>query len=110
MPGCQTITAYGESELQVVGRALLQVRHGDLRCRFDCKLGGSARHLTTAGMQSLSRYEDSSISEQQSLEDVKVYTVGDRESLVTKEQLVKKYPSVFTDGVGLLEGENQHSL
>ena len=27
------------------------------------------------------------------------------ESPVTKEQLVKKYPSVFTDGVGLLEGE-----
>lgn len=56
-------------------------------------------------MQSLSWYEDSSISKQRSLEDVKVYTVGDGESLVTKEQLVKKYPSVFTDGVGLLQGE-----
>ena len=38
-------------------------------------------------------------------EDGNVYAVGDAESPVTKEQLVKKYPSVFADGVGLLEGE-----
>ena len=38
-------------------------------------------------------------------EDANVYAVGDGESPVMKEQLVRKYPSVFADGVGLLEGE-----
>ena len=37
--------------------------------------------------------------------EAKVYTVGDRDSPVTKVQLVKQYPTVFSDGVGLLEGE-----
>ena len=35
-----------------------------------------------------------------------VYTVEDEGTPVTKEQLVQKYPSVFSDEVGLLEGDS----
>ena len=37
-PVRQTISAYGGSQLQVVGRTLLRVRRGDTTCRLDCKL------------------------------------------------------------------------
>lgn len=34
-----------------------------------------------------------------------MYTVGEGESPISKEQLIKKHPAVFTEGVGRLEGE-----
>ena len=37
-PVSQRITAYGGSELRVVGRVLLRVRRGDFKCLLDCKI------------------------------------------------------------------------
>ncbi len=34
----QRITAYGGSELHVVGRVLLRVQRGDFKCCLNCKL------------------------------------------------------------------------
>ena len=40
------------------------------------------------------------------IKNAEVYTVGDETSFpITKEQLVRRYPSVFAEEVGLLEGE-----
>ena len=58
------------------------------------QVSGSARHPTTAGTQSLSRYDNDCLNKPNT-EDANVCAVGDRESPVMKEQLVKKYPSVF---------------
>ena len=37
-PVQKKITAYGGTEIPVVGRALLKVQRGDVKCRLDCKL------------------------------------------------------------------------
>ena len=37
-PVQEKITAYGGTEIPVVGRTLLKVQRGDIKCRLDCKL------------------------------------------------------------------------
>ena len=37
-PGSQRITAYGGSEIKVIGQVRLRVSRGDLKCRLDYKL------------------------------------------------------------------------
>ena len=110
MPGRQTITAYGGSELQVVGRALLRVRRGHLRCRLDCKLVDKQGIRPLLGRKAclgmkIVAYLNNDQLNKPNTEDANMYAVGDGESQVTKEQLIRKYPHVFADGVDLLEGE-----
>ena len=109
-PARHTIRAYGGSKLKVVGRALIRVRRGDFRCWLDCKLVDQQGirpilgRKASLGMEIVA-YLDNDDLNKPDTKEAKVYTVGDRDSPVTKEQLVKQYPTVFSDGVGLLEGE-----
>lgn len=80
------------------------------RCRLDCKLVDQPGIRPLLGCKAccgmnIVPYLNNDHLNKPNAEDAKVYTVGDRESLVMKEQLVKKYQRVFTDGVSLLEGE-----
>ena len=110
-PVRQKITAYGGSELRVVGRVLLRVRRGDFKCRLDCKLVGQQGIRPLLGRKAcigmkIVAYLDNDQLNKPSTKNAEVYAVGDDESSqVTKEQLIQKYPSVFANEVGLLEGE-----
>jgi len=110
-PVSQRIIAYGGSELRVVGRVLLRVRRGDFKCLLDCKIVDQQGirpllgHKACLGMR-IGTYLDNDQLHKPSTKNAEVYVVGDRNcSPITKEQLIQKYPSVFADRVGLLEGE-----
>ena len=110
-PSSQKITAYGGSELRVVGKVLLRVRRGDVQCRLDCKLVDQQGIRPLLGRKAclgmkIVAYLDNDQINKPTAQNAEVYAVNNQNSsLLTKEQLIKKYPSVFSDGVGLLEGE-----
>ena len=107
----QRITAYGGAEIQVIGRVLLRVRRGDFKCRLDCRLVDQHGTRPLLGRKAclgmrIVTYLDNDQLNKPSVKNAEVYTVGRETSFpITKEQLVKKYPCVFTEEVGLLEGE-----
>ena len=110
-PVSQKITAYGGSELRVVGKVLLRVRRGEVQCRLDCKLVDQQGIRPLLGRKAclgmnIMAYLDNDQLNKPTVQNAEVYAVHDQNSSsLAKEQLIKKYPGVFSDGVGLLEGE-----
>ena len=90
---------------------LLRVRRGDVQCRLDCKLVDQQGIRPLLGRKaclgmSIVAYLDNDQLNKPTVQNAEVYAVHDQNSSsLAKEQLIKKYPSVFSDGVGLLEGE-----
>ena len=62
MPASQKITAYGGSEIPVIGKTLLRVWRGDLKCQLDCKVVDKSNIRPLLGRKAcLGIYEDCSI-------------------------------------------------
>ena len=107
----QRITAYGGSELRVIGRVVLRVRHGDSKCRLDCSIANQQGIRPLLGRKAclgmeIVAYLDNDQLNKPSTKGAEVYAVGDNKGVpISKEQFIQKYPSVFADEVGLLEGE-----
>ena len=108
VPTNTQIRAYGGATLPVVGSALLRVSRGKIRCRLDCKLVDreDVRPLlgrkACLGMKILSYLDNDQLS-QPSTGESTVYKVDNATPVATR-QLIKSYPKVFSDGVGLLQG------
>ena len=108
-PAKTPITAYGGTTLPVVGKVLIRVWRGDFRCQLDCKLVDSTNirpllvRKACLGMKIVS-YLDNDELNKPDTSDTAVYIL-DGPSPVSKEQLIKKHPKVFSEGVGQLEGE-----
>ena len=105
-----SITAYGGTTLPVVGTALVRVWRGNFRCKLLCKLVESSciRPLlgrkACVGMNIVSYLDNDAINlPAPATTKHTVYTVGTTPEPV--ETLKKRYPTVFTDGVGCLEGK-----
>ena len=87
---------------------LLRVRRGDSKCRLDCIIVDQQGirplldHKACLGMKIVA-YLDNDQLNKPSTKGAEVYAVGDNKG--AKEQFIQKYPSVFADEVGLLEGE-----
>ena len=112
LPANQKITTYGGSEIPVVGKVLLRVWRGDFRCRLDCKIVDKKNIRPLLGRKAclgmkVVTYLDNDQLNRPFTGNSKVYMVSDRESPMTKEQLIAKYPNVFSEGVGELKG-NYH--
>lgn len=107
-PAKSTITAYGGTKLPVVGTVLLPVRRGDLQCRLDCKLVDHDGIRPLLGRKAclglkIVAYLDNDKLNKPNTGDSSVYTL-DTTDPASAEQFIKKYPNVFSDEVGLLEG------
>ena len=95
--------------LPVVGTVLLRVRRGDFRCRLDCKLADriDIRPLlgrkACLGMRIMS-YLDNDKLNKPDTRGATIYSVGESGPLST-QQLIQQNPTIFSDGVGLLEGQ-----
>ena len=105
---CRSHTiAHGGTTIPVVGTVLLRVQLGNLRCRLYCKLvhRTGLRPLlgrkACLGMQIVS-YLDNDQLHKPNTGDATVYTL-EMAAPLSPEQLCKKYPMVFSGGVGLLE-------
>ncbi len=107
-PTKSRITAYGGTTLPVVGTVLLRVRRGDLKCRLDCKLVDCSDvrpllgRIACLGLKIVA-YLDNDQLNKPNTGDSTVYTLEGTGPIST-EQFINKYPKVFSDGVGLLEG------
>ena len=107
-PSQTHITAYGGTTLPVVGTVLLRVWRGDFHCRLDWKLVdrldirpllGRKAYL---GMRIVSYIDNDQLNRPQT-GDAAAYAVEGPVPLST-EQLIKKFPDVFSGGISLLEG------
>lgn len=89
---------------------LLRVRRGDVRCCLDCKLVDQQGIRPLLGRKAclgmkIVAYLDNDQLNKPTVQNAEVYAVKDQNSSsLTKEELITKYPGVFSDGVGLLEG------
>ena len=94
----------------MVGRITLRVHRGKAKYLIDCKLvkGNQIRPLlgrkACVGMNIVS-YLDNDAMNKPDTGEAHVYAVSSSKQPVTKDELIRQYPQVFSDGVGCLEGE-----
>ena len=110
MPDRQKITAYGGAEIPVIGKVLLRVWRGDFRCRLDCKIVDKSNIRPLLGRKAclgmkIIAYLDNDKLNKPITGSSEVCALNSGKSPLTKEQLIQKYPQVFSEGVGRLESE-----
>ena len=103
------ITAYGGNTLPVIGTLLLQVWRINYRCHLDCKLVDRSDIRPFLGRKAcigmkIVTYLDNDNLNKPNTANAPVYAL-EAPGPMTKQQLAKKYPNVFGQGVGLLEGK-----
>ena len=91
----------------MIGKVLLRVWRGDFRCRLDCKIVDKSNIRPLLGRKAclgmkIIAYLDNNKPITGSSE---VCALNSGKSPLTKEQLIQKYPQVFSEGVGRLESE-----
>ena len=106
----QRITAYGGNTIPVIGQTLLRVWRGNFRCRLDCRIVDAPNTRPLLGRKAcigmnIVTYLDNDQLNKPNTGDSEVYALIEKDGPLTKEQLFKKYPRVFSDGVGCLDGE-----
>ena len=108
-PCKHTITAYGGTSIPVVGKAIIRVWRGDNSCRLDCKIVDVSNIRPLLGRKAcltmkIVSYLDNDMMNKPNTDGSEVYTLSSSGPL-TKDKLINKYPKVFGEGVGCLEGE-----
>ena len=104
------LSAYGGANLNVVGKVKLRVWRDDFRCKLDCKIVDNKGIRPLLGRKvcigmNIIKYMDNDEIRKPLTGSTNVYVVGDRET-VTKETLLQKFPDVFSEEVGMMEGEH----
>ena len=107
-PSRTQVTAYGGNNLPVVGTVLLKVQQSGLRCRLDCKSIDHSGIRPLLGRKAclgikIITYLDNDHLTQPATGNATVCEL-EPPKLVSIEQFISKYASVFVSGVGLLDG------
>ena len=108
-PVKSAISAYGGSQLPVVGRVLLRVWRDNAKCLLDCKLVENEDIRPILGRKAcigmnIIKYTDNDAINKSAKDGSAVFTVNNNESL-SKENILQRYPKVFSETVGQLEGK-----
>ncbi|XP_020616010.1 uncharacterized protein LOC110054021 [Orbicella faveolata] len=115
-PLSTAIISYGGTSIPILGRVRLRVWYGDFRCFLDCNLVDSKKVRPILGRRAclgmeIIKYLDNNQLNHPQTSDGDVYAHdAQTESLLSADQLVKKFPRVFGDGVGKLPGEYHMEL
>ena len=122
-PVSTAIISYGGTSLPILGRVRLRVWRGDFRCLLDCNLVDSKRVRPVLGRKAclgmkIIKYLDNDQLNHPQTSDGYVYAqdapnvpvLSAAEPVLSADQLVKKFPRVFGDGVGKLPGEYHMEL
>ena len=110
-PSNSTISAYGGSQLPVVGKVTLRVWRDGFKCLLDCKLVDHKDIRPIVGRKacigmSIVQYTDNDAINKPTTGNAAVYSVTDNPNEnLSKESLLKHFPEVFAEEVGQLEGE-----
>ena len=102
------ITAYGGTTLPVVGQAVIEVERNNHSYDLECKLVDSTniRPLLGRGAclnMNVVTYLDNDELSKPDTQDAEVFVIED--TTLSLQQLVRKFPRVFKQGVGRLAGE-----
>ena len=109
------IVAYGGSKIPVVGEVQIRVSRGDNQFLLDCKLVDSTEIRPLLGRKAcigmkIIKYIDNDKIHKPSTGSFPVYIVDgisgetSRHSPLSKDDLLRRYPKVFRDNVGKMEG------
>ena len=107
---CQSkITAYGGTTIPVVGSTLLRVWRGETSCRLDCKIVSHSNVRPLLGRKAclhmkIVSYLDNDMLHKPETDGSEVFTLTTSRPW-TIDTLLSKYPNVFGEGIGCLEGE-----
>lgn len=109
-PVTSSIVAYGGGKLAVVGHVTIQVSRRDIHCKLECKLVDSDQIRPILGRKAcigmkLIEYHDNDELNQPETQASPVYSVSKDDTQINRESLIKRFPKVFGDGVGCMEGE-----
>ena len=110
VPSKSSIVAYGNTHMAVRGRVRLHVSRGERDCHIVCNVvdGKTLRPIlgrhACIGMQ-LVQILDSDARYKPDLKSSSVNELEAEAQTLNKQQLVSRFPQVFSKGVGRLEGE-----
>ena len=108
-PGVSQITAYGGTTLPVTGRVLMEVERGTHQYKLDCKLVNCTNIRPLLGRKAcldmkIITYLDNDALYQPDTRHTAVFAL-ECSNAMSQQQLIKKYPKVFNEGVGKVEGD-----
>ena len=110
-PVNMAIISYGGSSIPILGKVHLHVWRRDFRCLLDCNLVDSKKvrpilgRKVCLGMNIIQYLDNDQLNRPQEF-DGEVYTLDvPASSPVSADQLIKSFPHVFADGMGVLAGE-----
>ena len=105
-----SLVAYGGSKIKVIGRVSIRVWRNERSCLLDCRLADSEEIRPILGIKSclamnITQYKDNDLLNKPETGGSSVYAIEDQPSPVTKEELMLKFPDVFGEGLGQLDGQ-----
>ena len=106
-----TLVAYGGFRLPVLGKVRLPVMRGDFRCLLDCQLVESTDmrpllgHKACVGMGIIQYLDNDALNQQTPDDGARVFAVDGQQQPLTPAALARRFPAVFSEKTGLLEGE-----
>ena len=105
-----SLVAYGGSKIKVIGRVSIRVWRNERSCLLDCRLVDSEEIRPILGIKSclarnIIQYKDNDLLNKPETGGSSVYAIEDQPSSVTKEELMLKFPDVFGEGLGQLDGQ-----
>ena len=110
-PVNMVIILYGGTSIPILGTGHLRVWRRDFRCLLDCNLVDSKKvrpilgRKVCLGMNIIQYLDKDQLNRPQEF-DGEVYTLDvPASSPVSADQLIKSFPHVFADGMGVLAGE-----
>lgn len=111
-PANSAISACGGSKLTVVGQVIIRVWRDSFKCLLDCKLVDNDEIRPILGRKAcigmnIIKYTDNDAINKPKAGTATVYAVQDDtfKGGMSKENLLRQYPQVFSEDVGELDGE-----
>ena len=110
-PANSAISAYGGSRLPIVGQVTLRVWRDSFRYALDCKLVDNKDIRPILGRKAcmgmnIVKYTDNDAINKPTTGNASVFSVENHlNGGMSKESLLKQFPEVFAEGLGLLDGE-----
>ncbi|XP_048577104.1 uncharacterized protein K02A2.6-like [Nematostella vectensis] len=106
-----SLVAYGGSKIKVVGHVTIRVWRNHVSCQLDCRLVDSHEIRPILGRKAclgmnIIQYNDNDQFHKPQTDGATVFTVDPKPgAALTREEILAKFPAVFSDGVGKLDGE-----
>ena len=105
-----SLVVYGGSKIKVIDCVSIRFWRNERSCLLDCRLVDSEEIRPILGIKSclamnIIQCKDNDLLNKPKTGGSSVYAIEDQPSPVTKEELMLKFPDVFGEGLGQLDGQ-----